>query len=70
MDSSATKKAGSKKPARVYSPVSTLPPKKPAKERAGLRGVNATQRLTRQALKELQARLIRCSPWLADPKKP
>jgi hypothetical protein len=70
VDSSATKKASSKKPTRVYSPVATLPPKKRAKKRAGLREVKVTQRLTRQRLKELQARLIRCSPWLADPEKP
>ena len=28
------------------------------------------QKPTRLKLKELQARLIRCSPWLADPEKP
>ena len=30
----------------------------------------ALQKPTRLELKELQARLIRCCPWLADPEKP
>jgi hypothetical protein len=62
MDSKATKAINSNKPTRP--PVAKLSPKKLAN------ACGRSQKLTLQELKELQARLVRCSPWLADPEKP
>jgi hypothetical protein len=32
--------------------------------------IPAAEKLTRQELKQMQARLLRCNPWLADPEQP
>jgi hypothetical protein len=32
--------------------------------------IPAAEKLTRRALKQMQARLVRCNPWLADPEQP
>ena len=62
MNSKATKGNSGKKPTRVYTPVGKLSMKNL------FIACGRPQKLARQELKELQARLVRCS--LADLQKP